>query len=383
MQKKAQNTQLAGGTHEVPGAGAFSAEDWEKLAGIVLGIVGIATALALFFSAGTEAARILPIALCVAAAVYLVVRGRDSMPQRLRHREVALDRAEQEMLRIKEAFLANMSHEMRTPLTSILGFSQILREELGGEQREFVQLIEQNGQRLLDTLNSILELSWLEGNSTPIETQDVDVVRLVRSHVERFRAAAEQKMLSIAVIAGASNLHARIDRRALELILDKIVGNAIKFTEKGRVTVFVEAEEHAIHVAVRDTGIGISKTFLPRLFEAFWQESDGLARTHEGSGLGLAIAARLAERMNGAIRVQSDKGSGTTFVCSFPHAPHVNSGAAKTPASRAGVLLGAGHSWQPREREVARPLIGLSHGDGAAGLPSLEPVVAGRHLGRA
>jgi signal transduction histidine kinase len=199
---------------------------------------------------------------------------------------------------------------------------------------------------------------------------------MVRSHTERFRKAAEQKGLSIAVIAGTSGLRATVDRRGLELILDKVVGNAIKFTEKGRVTVFVESDERSIHVAVRDTGIGICRTFLPRLFEAFWQESDGLARTHEGSGLGLAIAARLAERMNGSIRVQSEKGHGSTFVFTFPLDSNVHSDASKPSASHVGALLGVRQSWQPREHELARPLIGLSHGDGAAGYPSLEPVIA-------
>ncbi len=111
---------------------------------------------------------------------------------------------------------------------------------------------------------------------------------------------------------------ARLDRVGLSRILINLLSNAIKFTHQGGVRVYVRTEESHIHISVKDTGVGISREFLPHLFDEFKQESSGLSRTYEGSGLGLTITKRLVELMDGAIDVESEKGRGTVFVVTFP-----------------------------------------------------------------
>jgi PAS domain S-box-containing protein len=238
----------------------------------------------------------------------------------------ARERAE-ELLEAKTSFLNNMSHELRTPLASIIGFADVLGEESEGEQQEFAGRIAASGQRLQKTLDSILELAKLEGGGgtgrAEMTTAPTDVAAQVRAAAEVHRPAAEEKglVLRVQIPPEGKDARAALSEGAFGRVLDNLIGNAIKFTEEGHVTVRVEQGEQEVRVEVEDTGSGIGDDFLEGgggLFADFEQESKGLTRSHEGAGLGLAIAKRLVEQMDGTIDVESEKGEGTTFTMRFP-----------------------------------------------------------------
>jgi len=250
----------------------------------------------------------------------LVLNVRD-VTERKRAEAVLVRSKEQaeEVARLKSAFLANMSHEIRTPLTGILGFTSVLAEEVTDpQQAEFVSLIEKSGRRLMDTLNSVLELARLEAGRADLASEAVCLADAVNEAVGLMAPMATDKGLRLGASIVQADAQAQLDRAALDRVLTNLIGNAIKFTETGEVVVEVDADEHAVILRVRDTGVGIDPDFVPRLFYDFEQESTGISRSHEGSGLGLAISRQLVERMRGSIAVDSSKGLGTTFSVTFP-----------------------------------------------------------------
>lgn len=224
----------------------------------------------------------------------------------------------EESAELKATILTNMTHEIRTPLAAILGYGQILAEEVPGEQQEFVTYITDNGHRLLHTLDSILELSALENGDLSLTTHAVSVPPVVRAVAESSRADAERRGLELRVDVATDDAHIDGEESALERVLEKVIGNAIKFTEKGTVTVAVDRTDVEVVIKVADTGIGIRESFMPELFEAFKQESEGLSRSYEGSGLGLAVAKHLTEALGGSIAVVSRVGEGSIFTMRFP-----------------------------------------------------------------
>lgn len=228
----------------------------------------------------------------------------------------AKERAE-EMARLKTTFLTNMSHEIRTPLTGIIGFAQILSEEITGEHSEFVTLIEQSGRRLLDTINSVLDLARLESNRMSMTLEAVDVAEEVRRTARLLTPLADRRSLYIRAEV-EDGIVCRLDKTGLNRILNNLIGNAIKFTEDGGVTVRSTRDGADCVIEVTDSGVGISGEFLPHLFDEFRQESTGADRSHEGSGMGLAITRKLVDIMGGKIFVESTKGAGSTFTVRFP-----------------------------------------------------------------
>ena len=226
----------------------------------------------------------------------------------------------EELLKLKSAFLNNMSHELRTPLTGILGFAEILTEEIADERREFAERIVTSGVRLQDTLNSILDLAQLEGGSLELSSVRVDVGAEVRASASTYRHAAERKGLDFRIRTPESPAEAYLDRASLYRVTKSLIDNAIKFTMTGAVTIDVTADESRVYIHVHDTGIGISEAFIPHMFAEFRQESMGTARSYEGSGLGLSITKRLVELMGGCISVDSRRDEGSTFSVSFPRA---------------------------------------------------------------
>ena len=231
---------------------------------------------------------------------------------------VAAQSKAEEMTLLKSSFLTNMSHEIRTPLTGIIGFAAILEDEVVDEQKELVQLIEQSGQRLLQTLNAILDLSMLESGTMQLKSQKLDVVDEVLTKVHYLYPRAQEKELYLDIQPSASKIYANLDRDSLDRVLSNLISNAIKFTREGGVTVSVEHNRQDLILKVADTGIGISEPFMPHLFEAFRQESTGMTRTFEGTGLGLTITKRLISFLGGEIEVESKLGEGSTFIVTFP-----------------------------------------------------------------
>ena len=251
--------------------------------------------------------------------LYVVGYGID-MTERLafEHQLLEAKRAAEEMARLKSSFVANMSHEVRTPLTAIMGFATVLGEELDGEQRELVEIIKQSSERLLETLNSVLDISRLESAALGLDPRALDLGEELLAAARLFRPMAEEKGLALELDLPDDAVRAPLDRAFLHRILSNLLSNAIKFTEEGEVRLVLVPLDDEIQIQVQDTGIGIAESFQPHLFEEFKQESTGLARTHTGSGLGLAITRHLVERLRGRIEVQSVKGEGTTFTVTFP-----------------------------------------------------------------
>ncbi|MFW5973237.1 MAG: ATP-binding protein, partial [Bacteroidota bacterium] len=225
----------------------------------------------------------------------------------------------EEMTRLKDAFLANMSHEIRTPLTSILGAADLLRTEVSGETQQLVDFIQKGGERLMETLSSVLDLAQLEGRALRFNVETVDVVREAERVVMAFQPRATEKGLDLRFSAeDQADLQAELDRAALGRVLTNLLSNALKFTEVGHVSLRLERRGNELAIQVQDTGVGISSEFLPHIFDEFRQESTGLDRGFEGTGLGLTITRRLVELMGGRISVRSERGVGTTVTVRLP-----------------------------------------------------------------
>ena len=221
--------------------------------------------------------------------------------------------------RLKTSILNNMSHEIRTPLTGILGFTEVLASKISEEDQEFVDYIKSNGRRLLELLSSILELSRLESDEMKFAPTPFDLVLFTREMVTSYLPLAQRKGLTLRVDYPEQALPVMLDREAADRILNNLLSNAIKFTEKGEVVVGVGLQDGKVILRVEDTGEGISEAFLPKIYEAFKQESEGLNRSYEGAGLGLTITQGFVRLMDGTIEVESRKGEGSTFTVHLPN----------------------------------------------------------------
>jgi signal transduction histidine kinase len=232
----------------------------------------------------------------------------------------------EEMNRLKSVFLSNISHELRTPLTGILGFASILESELEGDYMDMAESISKSGQRLLETMESVIDLALMEANKIDVEPTPLVVSEVVQQVARMLTGVAFEKNLRIKVIARSEPPQVTTDRRLLSQILYNLISNAIKFTDKGAITVTVEQNieqfgkdrYHFALIHVKDTGIGISEAFLPYIFDEFRQESTGNTRKYEGTGLGLSIVKRMINLLNGEITVQSTVGHGSIFTVKIP-----------------------------------------------------------------
>ena len=225
----------------------------------------------------------------------------------------------EELNRLKTNFLANMSHELRTPLHGILGFAQILAEETqSDDQRNMIMTIYKSGKRLLETLNLILNFSRVDANKYELVCTLIDVKELVMEVVNLFAPSAENKSVELECDLCSENIYAELDERLLRDILNNLINNAIKFTEKGRVKVYLKKYTEHFVLEVEDTGIGIPEDKYDLIFQEFRQESEGLSRNFEGTGLGLTITKSYVELMKGSITVKSKLGAGTRFTVTLP-----------------------------------------------------------------
>ena len=225
----------------------------------------------------------------------------------------------EEASRLKSALLANMSHEIRTPLTSIIGFTGILEDNLSGTDARYARLAHQGGKRLMDTLDSVLQLSKLEAGVVDPDAERMDLVAQARQTLDLYQPQAEAAAVTLRFDPAAETLEGQWAPTAVQRILSNLLSNAIKFTpEDGIVTVRVRRSDDDAVLRIEDTGVGIGEAFRSRLFNAFTQESEGMEREHEGSGLGLAIVKRLVDLVGGTIDLESTKGEGTRFTVRLP-----------------------------------------------------------------
>lgn len=222
----------------------------------------------------------------------------------------------------KTEFLSNMSHEFRTPLTGILGFSNVLLQQIFGpltaKQKQYIASIAECGQHLLDLINDLLDLSKVEAGKEDLNIQTIIVEDLCLACLSLVRERIQNHGLELKLEIPPDITTCSGDQRRLKQILFNLLSNAIKFTPSGSITLRVEGGEGKIGFAVIDTGIGISPEGQSQLFQPFQQLHSNLPTTYEGTGLGLALSRKLAQLHNGDITLVSELGKGSTFTLWIP-----------------------------------------------------------------
>lgn len=248
------------------------------------------------------------------------ITERKQFEEKLR---IAKDRAE-ELSKIKTNFLANMSHELRTPMVGILGFSELLcKSVLDEEQKHFAEIIHSGGTRLMETLNLILDISLIESEKIDLKVTEFDIVKVVKDSVRLYEKVALKKGLNIKIETFSDKFIVKQDAGLFRQVLNNLINNALKFTEKGSITIIINKEtisdsEFAV-IKVKDTGIGIPEDKINIIWEEFRQVSEGYGRSFEGTGLGLSLAKKFVKKLGGEISVEESRvGYGTTLKVLLP-----------------------------------------------------------------
>lgn len=241
------------------------------------------------------------------------------------HQNIELEMQKKELNnsnQLKTNFLSNMSHELRTPLNSVIALSGILnrrlKNEIAEEEYSYLEVIERNGKNLLALINDILDISRIEAGREEIEITTFNINQLINEVVEMLAPQANEK--SVMCINGAKDtaVYINSDRDRCRHILENLAGNAVKFTEKGKVELFVDQQGQVIEIRVKDTGIGIDENYLPFIFDEFRQADGSTSRKFGGTGLGLAIAKKYANLLGGTITVESVVDQGSEFILALP-----------------------------------------------------------------
>jgi len=227
-----------------------------------------------------------------------------------------------EASRLKTNFLSNMSHELRTPLNSIIALSGVLNRRLAGqipeEEHGYIGIVERNGKHLLELINDILDISRIEAGREEVEITQFNLGGIITDLTVMLEPLAVQKGVALRFDAGDAPLTVESDEAKCRHILQNILGNAVKFTEKGSVDVTAKVRGESLHITVRDTGIGIDRKYLANIFNEFSQADTTTTRKFGGTGLGLAIAKKYADLLGGTITVESTVGEGSTFTVVLP-----------------------------------------------------------------
>jgi signal transduction histidine kinase len=230
-----------------------------------------------------------------------------------------------ELDHLKTSFLANMSHELRTPLNSILGFTQVILEGIDGPLTDYMvsdlQLIEKNGKHLLNLINEVLDMAKIEAGRMSLTLESVDLRELLEDVLETTSAQAREKSLYLELESEQDeSLVISADQMRLRQIMLNLVGNSIKFTMQGGITVNLKRFSDMVTIRVRDTGIGVPADKLETIFEAFSQVDTSTTRKAGGTGLGLPISRKLVEMHGGKLWAESSgiEGEGSIMILELP-----------------------------------------------------------------
>ncbi|MDN5359596.1 MAG: hypothetical protein PWQ84_659 [Thermotogaceae bacterium] len=221
---------------------------------------------------------------------------------------------------LKSELISNVNHELRTPLTIILGMTEtIIISEEDEDKRRFLKQIYDSANRLLEMINDILDLSKLENKSIPIQKKKIDIKKFLYDYIAGIKIQADsQKLKTLAIIENDVPKTITVDKTKLMQILNNLFGNALKYTKKGEIGLRVSRNKNKIVFSIFDSGVGIPKKDLEKVFERFYQVDSSNRKKHKGTGLGLSIVKSLVEIMGGTISVYSSEGKGTCFKFSIP-----------------------------------------------------------------
>lgn len=250
-----------------------------------------------------------------------VNKKSEELKQTTKELIVSKERAE-ESDRLKSAFLATMSHELRTPLNSILGFTGLILDGLSGpindEQKKQLNMVHNSSKHLLSLIQDILDVSKIESGQLKVNITSFDMHKSIQTAVHTLTPLAQGKGVALHMEVEPPEIEIHSDQRRVEQIILNLLGNAIKFTEKGEVKVECHVSGGQVITRIMDTGIGIKPEHMDRLFKPFIQLDDGLSRRYEGTGLGLSICKKLVEMLGGSISARSDYGKGSVFTFTLP-----------------------------------------------------------------
>jgi len=223
--------------------------------------------------------------------------------------------------KMKNDFLNNMSHELRTPLNAIFGYTDILEmsinDRLTDKEREYLDAIKNGKDKILELVNEMLDLSKIEAGTNVLELQELNPNIIIKAAVDSMKGTMEKKKLSIVESYTDDHCQINVDLNRFTLIIRHLLENAIKFTEKGGITVKSFKNEDRFNISFSDTGIGIKKDFLPYLFIPFRQAEEGISRSFEGAGIGLPLVKHYTNDMEGRLEFSTKEGEGSKFTISF------------------------------------------------------------------